>query len=215
MNEPLFGSKTYSQHGDDMMIANLLYLMGVKKPNYLDLGAHHPFEISNTALIYERGARGVNVEANPFLFSEFQKQRPEDVNLNIGVGPIHGQAPFYMYDEKSPINSLKKELVEKAGKVRKEIVIQILTINEIVDKYFEGLWPDFLNSDVEGMDLAILKTADFSKSKPKIICVESYRQDVLTSDAFKHHLNSCGYMCYCRCGENLIFVDRVFEMRVS
>lgn len=87
-----FGRTTYAQHGEDLMICNLFSIIGVDRPGYLDLGAHHPYVISNTALLYERGSRGVNVEANPVLLDAFREARPEDVSVNLGVGPERGHS---------------------------------------------------------------------------------------------------------------------------
>ena len=79
------------------MLCNLFRLMGIERPGYLDLGAHHPYVISNTALLYERGSRGVNVEANPALVVAFREVRPDDVTVNVGVGPEQGTRPFYQF----------------------------------------------------------------------------------------------------------------------
>ena len=42
--------KTFSQSGEDVII-NFIFnnLLKIKKPTYLDVGAHHPFFLSNTA----------------------------------------------------------------------------------------------------------------------------------------------------------------------
>ncbi len=80
-----FGHISYSQHGEDLFLLNIFRLIGIETPSYLDLGAHHPWHISNTALMYHRGSRGVNVEANPILFEAFLTERPLDKNVNMGV----------------------------------------------------------------------------------------------------------------------------------
>jgi FkbM family methyltransferase len=200
-----WGCVTFAQHGDDLMIVNLFKLLGVELPSYLDLGAHHPFNISNTALLYERGSRGVNIEANPNLIPPFKLYRPEDKTVNIGVAVLRGGVPFYMYSETSGLNSFSKDHVEKFKhlEVRKTEVLDCITVNEIVAKYCNGVWPDLLTLDLEGLDLEILKSADFSKSKPRVICVEVRRGE---SAAFKSLLAERGYFCYCRMGENLFFV---------
>lgn len=50
-----FGHITYSQFGEDLVVANIFALLGVKRPTYLDVGANHPLKGSNTALLYARG----------------------------------------------------------------------------------------------------------------------------------------------------------------
>ena len=60
--------KSYSQSGEDLIIRFIFESLKILKPNYLDIGAFKPFELSNTALFYENGCTGVLVEPNPDLF---------------------------------------------------------------------------------------------------------------------------------------------------
>ena len=107
----LFGNVTYSQHGEDLFLLNIFHLLGIEKPSYLDIGCHHPTIDSNTALLYQRGSRGINIDANPLLIPQFDEQRPEDINLNIGIGANPGKATFYQVDDRSGLNSFSlKEL---------------------------------------------------------------------------------------------------------
>jgi hypothetical protein len=53
-----YGGRTYAQHGDDLAIINLFNCLRIRQPSYLDIGAHHPFHLSNTALLYQRGSAG-------------------------------------------------------------------------------------------------------------------------------------------------------------
>jgi len=63
---------SFSSEGEDKILLELL----PKKGTYLDIGAHHPFWISNTALLYLRGWSGVNVDIlNKWKFKLF---RPRD-----------------------------------------------------------------------------------------------------------------------------------------
>lgn len=198
-----YGTTTYAQHGDDLMICNLFTLLGIEKPNYLDLGAHHPERLSNTALLYSRGSRGVNVEANPIMFQHFQTMRPEDKNLNLGVGAESGVRPFYMYDESSGRNSFSKEDITGCGlEIRKTIEVEVIDVNALVDKYCGGIWPAFLNTDIEGWDYSVLEAANFTDTWPQIICAEVHSG---VGDKMKRMLSAKGYFCYCRMGENLIF----------
>ena len=96
--------------------------------------------------------------------------------LNIGVGPIEGIAPFYVLsantlstfsqDEAERLQSFGKQYVEKV------INIQMVTVNRILEKYFQNS-PNFISLDAEGMDLVILETIDFSKYTPEVLCVET------------------------------------------
>src|SRR5689334_18987985 len=67
-----FGIHSYSQCGEDIIIDHVFRLRGIPSPSYIDIGANHPYFINNTAMFYERGCRGINIEANPQLLSAFQ-----------------------------------------------------------------------------------------------------------------------------------------------
>jgi FkbM family methyltransferase len=205
-----FGGRTYAQHGDDLIILNIFKRIGIERPSYVDVGAHHPFNISNTALLYKRGSRGINVEANPNLIGAFQKHRPEDINVNVGVGPQAGTMPFYLHDSTSGLNSFVRSEVEKFG-ISGEIDVPVLPIQNIIETHAQGRFPDLLSLDVEGLDLAILETIDFAQSAPKVICVEMETQSTSSSGKIKDLLISNGYFPYCWAGVNMMFVKNEYR----
>jgi FkbM family methyltransferase len=204
-----YGHITYAQHGEDLILMNYFAMLHIDKPTYLDIGAHHPINISNTALLYTRGARGVNVEANPNLIGNFYRLRPEDINLNVGVGDSAGYADFYMYDDHSGLNSFDKTHFDNIpGYPYKSIMrIEVMTLDDIVERYCNGIFPDFLNLDTEGWDYKILAAADFSKTNPKLICTEMGEDN-----AVKHFLNERGYAMAAKTIANVIFVRKEFEI---
>jgi hypothetical protein len=53
---------------------------------YIDVGAHHPFRYSNTHMLYRRGWRGINIDPIPGAKIAFDRFRPGDINLEMGVG---------------------------------------------------------------------------------------------------------------------------------
>ena len=171
-----FGDKTYSQFGEDLILLNVFYKLGIEKGRYFDVGAHNPWNISNTALLYERGWRGVCVEANPNQISGFELARPEDNILNVGVGCSIGTAPFYMIDGYSGRNSFDftkvSEFVDKHQQfsIREVKEIPVVTI----DSLFNSLYvPDLLCIDIEGLDYSVLLSME---TRPKVICVENEGQ---------------------------------------
>lgn len=205
-----YGCITYSQHGEDLFLVNLFKLMGIDKPSYLDLGAHDPLIISNTALLYERGSRGVNVEANPVLYERFKQHRPEDINVNVGVDTLPGTACFYMYGETSGRNTFDPDEVERLKgilTVQKEITLPVKTLKQIVfDHCPSRTYPDLLSCDIEGLDYNVLSTLPVvgdERTPPKVVCVETRRHEGVTMKAM---MSAKGFHCICRMGENLIFI---------
>lgn len=57
-----FKKISYSQCGEDLIVSFIFNRLGILNPNYIDIGAHHPYKLSNTAFFYESGSRGINIE---------------------------------------------------------------------------------------------------------------------------------------------------------
>jgi len=180
---------SYSQFGEDVIIAHLLSQVGITRPSYLDIGANEPKFISNTFYFYERGASGVLVEPNPYLFEKLMKSRPRDIVLNTGIGMNETtEADFYVFPNRANgLNTFSKAEamhwqetgMKGLGKVAVEKVIKmpLTTINAIMEKYFSQQSPNILSIDVEGLDLEILKSLDFQRYNPEVICVETLQYD--------------------------------------
>lgn len=171
------GKHSYSQCGEDLIIQYIFHLRGIENPSYIDIGANDPFYLNNTALLYSKGSRGINIEANPALIGSFIKHRPEDININVGIGSENTTLDFFVINDPT-LSSFSKEEAEKfiatgKHKIVNTIKISLTTIQEILDKHFTGKFPDFLSLDAEGMDYEILKTIDFKNNSPKVICVEA------------------------------------------
>ena len=60
----LFNKKSYSQAGEDAILMYIFVMLGVplSQCNYLDLGANHPCDMSNTWFFYQQGATGILVD---------------------------------------------------------------------------------------------------------------------------------------------------------
>ena len=168
--------RSFSQHGEDLIVYRIFQMRNISNPSYLDIGANHPYSLSNTALFYLTGSRGINVEANSDLIERFKKSRPEDVNLNIGVASKVGQCDFFIMQDRLLSTTSKSEVdqLNSFGKrVAEKVTIPTTTVENIVNNYARGRFPDFLSIDIEGMDLEVLKSIDYSRTCPKVICVES------------------------------------------
>jgi FkbM family methyltransferase len=168
---------SYSQCGEDLIIKFLFRgYLNIERPSYIDIGAHLPFRYSNTAIFYNSGSRGINIEPDPFLFKKFQKYRKKDINLNIGIADKQGILDFYIINNRTLNTFSEKEAksYEKQGYRIKEIKqIKVETLEYVIQRYSNNIFPDFLSVDAEGIDEIILKSIDYSHNYPKVICVET------------------------------------------
>lgn len=159
----------------------LLNVYGIRFPSYLDLGAHHPTYLNNTYIFYQRGCRGINVEANPHLMAAFQKRRSRDTNLNIGIanGNHEQGLDFYVMNAStmSTFSEEEAKRLEKESSLRISQVLKIPTINlkSLINKYSKDVFPDILTCDLEGLDDMIVDDLQsFEKCQlPKVICLET------------------------------------------
>ena len=209
---------SFSQCGEDLITDYIFKLRGILNPTYLDIGANDPFYISNTALFYMNGCRGINIEANPALIENFKKERPEDVNLNIGIGSQESMLDFYVINDPT-LSSFSKVECEKfiaTGKyrIRETLKIKVTTIQKILNEFNNGVFPDFLTIDAEGMDFEILRTIDYTNNAPKVICVEAAEYSPIGAGERRTELIdflvSQGYYEYANTNLNAIMVNRDF-----
>lgn len=207
----------YSQLGEDLIVRHIFLQLGIFKPVYIDIGAHHPSFLNNTFLFYRNGASGLNIEPDPFLFKEIAKKRPRDINLNVGVS-FNGQEEkkdFYIMSARS-LNTFSKveaERVQAFGSYSITEVTKVPTvnINNVFKDYFKNGRIDFLTVDVEGLDFEIIKTIDFDLIKPKVICIEtlSYAEDKSEqkNQTLIDYITAKNYFVYADTYVNTILVD--------
>jgi FkbM family methyltransferase len=212
------GQRSFSQCGEDLLVDYVFRLRGLEYPTYMDIGANDPYFLSNTAFFYRKGCRGINIEANPLLIKRLRRFRRKDINLNLGVGNAEGEMDFYIVSDPT-LSSFSKHEAERVaanGKNKIDSVkkIQLTTVENIIDKYCNGKFPDFLSIDVEGMDEEILKTIPFDKYWPKIICVEAAEYSPIGAGVRKDDLinfiKSKGYYEYANTNLNAILVKNEF-----
>jgi FkbM family methyltransferase len=167
--------RSYSQCGEDMIVEYIFRLRGVERPSYIDVGANHPFALSNTARFYERGCRGVNIDPNPAAMLLFDEHRNGDVNLNVGISDKSGEADLFLMED-STLNTFsaaeRDHLVSHGHRTAGVARVKLTTLRGVIDRHCIGKFPDFMSLDVEGMELPILRTIDFDKCFPKVICIE-------------------------------------------
>jgi FkbM family methyltransferase len=212
-----FEKSSFSQCGEDLIIAYVFALRGVTHPTYVDVGAHHPWWINNTALFYRKGCRGINIEPNPSLMEAFRKERPQDINLDVGVGSEPGRLELYVLEDTSLSTFSKPQLddfVSKGHQLKQTLTIQIWTLTEVIGRYAGSKFPDLLNLDTEGFETEVLSGVDLSKSRPKIICVETAEYSTTGAGAKRkdlmQYVESRGYYLYADTNLNSIYVDQTF-----
>lgn len=207
---------SYSQTGEDIILDS--FLEGKKNGFYIDVGAYHPISLSNTYKFYKRGWSGINIEPNHNKFNLFKKQRPRDINLNIGIGSDEKVSPFYIFDADT-LSTFSKESMENYKKIGHRVSeikeIDLIPLKNVIEKYAKNKDIDFLSVDTEGYDLEVLKTNDWNLFRPKFIILETveYSRNVFgkkTNDVYDVFMDDIGYKKIADTYINTIYLDKKF-----
>ena len=175
--EPRDEMISYAQNFEDVILNRIF--ANQHSGFYVDIGACHPIYDSVTQHFYLRGWRGVNIEPQPTLFAELQRERPRDINLSLCVGSQPSQQILYVTEDKgtSTLDSGLANKYQGAGRIIQEIVVDVVPLNEIWHTHIGTQPVDFLKIDVEGFEKQVLLGADFYVIAPKILMVEAVSPD--------------------------------------
>ncbi len=184
-----YNNRSFSQEGEDLVLRRIIRK---SKGFYIDIGAHHPFRYSNTFLFYKLGWSGLNIDAMPGSMELFKKYRKRDINLEYGISNTEQELKYFIFN-KPELNTFdESHAIEWQGKGNGKIkiidtkIIKTKSIMKVLEDNLSELeHVDFLNIDVEGYDLEILKSFDFIKIKVDYIVIEvgaCFVEDLLESD---------------------------------
>jgi len=208
-----FIKPSFAQQGEDLIIMQIFMELGISNATYIDIGAHDPIVGNNTFLFYTLGSHGVLVEPNPVYVEKLRHVRPRDTVIAAGIG-FNGvtSADYYDFGDDSQENTFSKEqadtLIRLGTKLSKVTKMPLLAINDVLAANFPGAPPSLLSIDTEGLDLAILKSLDFKRFRPPVICAETLEMGTAqVLQEIPDFLRSKGYVVRGGTFVNTIFVD--------
>jgi FkbM family methyltransferase len=203
---------SFSQEGEDMILSR--FFEGENASGfYVDVGAHHPQRFSNTYLFYLQGWRGINIDPLPGSMGSFNESRPRDINLECAISDKAHELTYYEFNEPA-LNSFSKELAEQREGLRDYRLIgtRKITTHRLADILAEHLPKnqqiDFLNVDVEGLDLQVLRSNDWEKYRPTYVLAENLQReamDRLPTAPVVVYMREIGYELYSKTVNTLIF----------
>ena len=207
-------TRSYAQEGEDIVLRRILGRRD--RGFYVDVGAHHPRRFSNTYLFYKSGWNGINVEPNPASIRHFRRERPRDINLQVGISEVPGLATYYEFDEPA-LNTFDRETVEHR---LRDTPYRLVRSTEVplrrLDEVLRAHLPtdraiDFLTVDVEGSDLSVLKSNDWTLFRPACVLAEVLHADsleqVLGGDVARF-MQERGYVLFAKTMNTLFFLDQ-------
>jgi len=165
----------YSQFYEDYILSHVF--QDVSDGVYVDVGANDPDQSTVTKYFYLAGWRGINIEPNPDMFVLLEKNRPEDINVRVGISDKPGALTFYRFKNAAGLSTFDRKiaLLDKAkGADFEEIRIPMTTLEQVLAKHervTSGF--TFLNVDVEGFERQVFASVDLKQHPPSVILAEA------------------------------------------
>jgi FkbM family methyltransferase len=202
--------RSFAQEGEDLILARIFGEQA--KGIYVDVGAHHPRRFSNTHMLYRRGWRGVNIDATPGSMRLFRRQRPRDINLEVGVAATSDVRDFYVFNEPA-LNTFDAERAKSLDRApyRIEAVRKVACqpLAEILRTHSLGRI-DLLTIDAEGYDDEVLSTLDWETSRPRVVLTEQFSRDLSTllGSTTATRMQTRGYRVIAKTFNSVFYVER-------
>lgn len=193
----------HEQHLLDRFLEERVF-QGFRNGLFVDVGAHDGIQINNTLFLEKaRGWTGINVEPNELVFQKLVQIRPRCTNIHAAIDEKDGQAEFVLNTGYTEMLSglkhrypaqheqrLKSEL-DSHGGTSKTCLVKTKRLSTILEEHGVSR-VHLLSVDVEGAELAVLRSIDFDKVFVDVIVFEAnYREDAENIMVF---LQSKGYV---------------------
>ncbi len=190
--QEVYGEVIYSQDGEEVYLKSRFF--NKKQGIYVDVGANHPFRFSNTYWAYVNGWRGINIEPDIVNYKLLQNFRSNDININCGVSDKETQLQYYVFKE-SALNTFCEEEIRNKNDIVDIRKVPIKRLDSIFREY-SITKVDYLDIDVEGMEMNVLNSISWDEVTIECILVEQKRMNLYDIIASKvcAYLRDRGYI---------------------
>jgi hypothetical protein len=136
--------------------------------------------------------------------------RPRDLSIHALIGDSTEATDFFVF-EPYGLSTADPEVAKNVMKIKDVRLIETLKLKTIrLSDIAPSITPNeasFLSIDVEGLDLQVLMTNDWTRFRPRIICVENWVgvQNSTTSE-IAAYLNSKNYRMHAFTGLSEIYI---------
>jgi FkbM family methyltransferase len=174
------GSLLYGQCAEDSYL--LRRFAGSPPGFFVDVGCHHPERYSNTHRLYLAGWHGLNVDASEEALEACRRERKLDSFECAAVGPGTGMVEFAEFADgayngiwdPNATDSPALAAGLKPIRIRK---VPVRNLTSIFEQHRVPARFGFLNIDIEGQDMSVIESLDFSRFQPDVIAVELHDFD--------------------------------------
>lgn len=152
------------------------------------------------------------------MIDQFRLKRPNDVSLCLAVAAERAKLDFFFFNEWASSNTLSASYADKISSgqsipVQKKIKVDAMPLRDIMHDHFHGQAPDFLNIDVEDLDIDVLKSNDWYFYRPKVVAVEDFdfSLSAMGTSPITQALADQGYLLFSRTIYTSFFIDEKFN----
>lgn len=202
---------TFSQCGEDLV---LLKYLPESNGMYVDVGAGHPVIGSNTYLLDKKRYTGIIVEPIAKFSQEFYRRKCVKQVFETVCAPVRQNIDFYEFENSflsTTSKAVAEELLSSGEKLLSSRQLVSLKLSELgvsANPYA----PSILDIDVEGVDLEVLKSNDWSTFRPRVILIES---QLAKRDEIQQYLEKFNYDLKDVCNITLVFVSRDYIEQIA
>lgn len=208
-----YGVRSYSQEGEDLILQRIFSRQG--SGFYVDVGAHHPKRFSNTYYFYRRGWRGLNIDPNPEAIRLFNRHRPRDISLEMGISDSAGTLTYYMFNDPA-LNTFDEMLAaDKERNTRYRIMdrrpVQVARLDDVLSGHLPaGTRIDFMSIDAEGFDERVVQSNDWRRYRPSCLLVELLHSDIesVLRSPIHRYLSDREYSLFAKTFNTLFYLDK-------
>lgn len=204
-----YSRSIYSQSGEEIYLIERF--KNREKGIYIDVGANHPYRFSNTYWAYLRGWKGINIEPNKYNYELLKYIRSKDININCGVAETEREQEYYEFTE----SALNTFCIDKLSE--KEDINNVVDIKKIKMQRLDSICKEhninkveFVDIDVEGMEIEVLKSINWNNIDIECILIEQRRMtllDILKSEVCIFMMNK-GYIPVTQYGQTIIYENK-------
>jgi len=176
---------TFSEHGEDILIHRLL--LWRERGFYLDCGAYHPRSMSMTARLRLFGWRGVNVDIDSTVVEGLQQDIPGDISVCAALDEADGvEVDFFKYEDAVlntilPAQHAHLQRIERSNELFTSFVsserVRTTSLRSLIRQHASGEKIDFVNLDLEGVELNVLRGFPWEEHTPSVFSIEIHGLD--------------------------------------
>lgn len=183
------------------------------KGSYLELGALDGLRYSNSYLFSKAlNWTGTLVEASPTNFKKLKANRPKDALFHNAI--CNSTGVVHMVD-RGPVGGIY-EFMPEGFRQRFHSKLDIAGLPKVICKPLSSIlephrFIDFFSLDVEGGELEVLKTIDFTRIDFGVLFFESDVHNPIKNQVTKSFLQSQGYIFLQESQRSAWFMNRNFH----